>query len=272
MGNSFRILFLSSFATVFPGCSESKEKEQMNQNDGWKRVGQTEKQIDNVIFTFPESGFAYKNRKRLVKDCFDAIKYDSELIDLKDFNDTIFIRFLPSREAMKPLTGNTPSGSAYPHLKTLYVVANDNTRPPIKHELMHLISMLEWGYPPPSSTWMNEGLGTFAENNCSGWTVAQMYRYLLENDQLISMNLLTTDFYKQPENFSYHQSAYIVEYLLENYSIEQFGLVWKDGFEKFEETYGFSFEQLKSDLEIDLIEKMPEVPEIYPQTFYKNCE
>ncbi|WP_281540963.1 peptidase MA family metallohydrolase [Maribacter aestuarii] len=272
MENTLKFLSFLSLAIIIIGCNERKENFKPNQKDGWKTVSQIEKQIDNIIFTFPENGFANENRERLVSECFEAMKYDSELIKLEEFNDTIFIRILPSREAMIPLTGNTPSGSAYPHIKTLYVVANDSTRPPIKHELMHLIAMLEWNYPPASSTWMNEGLGTFAENNCSGWTVAQIYRYFLETDQLISIDLLKADFYKQPENFAYHQSAYIVEYLLANYGVDQFEQVWKGGFGKFEEVYGLPFEQLKTDLEKDLIEKMPEVPEIDRQTFYKNCK
>ncbi len=272
MGNVLKFSPFLSLLLIINGCNESIVNEQPNENDDWKKVSQIEKQIDNVIFTFPENGFAHDNKEKLVSECFEAMKYNSELIEFEEFNDTIFIRVLPSRKAMIPLTGHTPSGSAYPHINTLYVVANDNTRPPIKHELMHLISMLEWNQPPPSSNWMNEGLGTFAENNCSGWNVAQIYRYFLETDQLISIDLLTEDFYKQPEIFAYHQSGYIVEYLLENYSIEQFERVWKGGFGKFEEVYGFTFEQLKAKLEKDLLDKMPKVPEIDPQTFYKNCE
>ena len=114
------------------------------------------------------------------------------------------------------------------------MLPNETQKPPIKHELMHLITMLKWGYPTPTSTWMNEGLGTYAENDCNGINVAQIYRYFLENDKLISIDLLSSDFYKQPEMVGYHQSGYIVEYLLENYSIEQFKKLWTNGFKNFE--------------------------------------
>lgn len=253
-------------------CNESEKDKQLNDNNGWKKVGQIEKTIKNVNFTFPDSGFAFENKEELIKESFDAIEANSKLIGLNEFRDTVFIRFLRSREEMFPLSGTKASGNAHPHISTLYAVSNESSRPPIKHELIHLISMLEWDYPPSSSTWMNEGLGTFAENCCSGWSVAEIYRYFLETDQLIPMDLLSSDFYKQPEMFAYHQSGYIVEYLLANYSIEQFKQLWKNGFGKFQEIYGLPFEKVKDNLEAELREKYPSTPKIDPETFKKPCE
>lgn len=266
-----RISILSLFLILI-SCQESKEDKHSNENDGWKKVGQVEKTIKNINFTFPESGFAFENKKKLIEESFDALKADSELIKLNEFNDTIFIRFLNSREDMFPLTGTKASGSAWPHINTLYAVSNENSKPPIKHELMHLIAMLEWDYPPSSTTWMNEGLGTFAENNCINWNVAEIYRYLLETDRLIQMDSLTSDFYNQPEMIAYHQSAYIVEYLLANYSIEKFEKLWKSGFAKFEEIYGFSFDKVKSDLEKELKKRYPSARKIDFERFNEGCE
>jgi hypothetical protein len=44
----------------------------------------------------------------------------------------------------------TPSGIALVEPKILYIVANGDpkeVKPPIKHELMHMISITTWGYP-----------------------------------------------------------------------------------------------------------------------------
>lgn len=271
MTNKLERIFILSLFLISISCQESKINKQSNENDGWNKVGQVEKTIKNINFTFPDSGFAFENKKKLIEESFDAMKADSELIKLK-FNDTIFIRFLNAREEMLPLTATTASGSAWPHINTLYAVSNENSKPPIKHELMHLIAMLEWDYPPSSTTWMNEGLGTFAENNCIGRNVAEIYRYLLETDRLIQMDSLTSDFYKQPEMIAYHQSAYIVEYLLANYSIEKFEKLWKSGFSKFEEIYGLSFDKVKSDYEKELKKRYPSAPRIDFERFNEGCE
>ena len=203
---------------------------------------------------------------------FGAIKENSEMIELSEFKDTIFIRFLRSREESRIYTGQKSSGSAWLHIKTLYVVANENQKPPIKHELMHLISMLEWGYENPTSIWVNEGLATYAENNCNGLNVAQIYRYLKETNKLIPIELLTSDFYNQSEMIGYHQSAYIVEYLITNFSIEQLKRLWSEGFTKFEDIYNVPFSKVKSDLEKKVMEKYPIAPEIDWEKFNEGCE
>lgn len=272
MKNLLKTIVLFSSLLIIIGCKEIKEKSEPTENDGWKKNTQVLKTIKNINFTFPDSGFAFENKEKLINESFDALNLDKQLIELEKFNDTINIRFLRTREDMFPLTGTTASGIANPRLKTLYVVANENSRPPIKHELMHLISMLEWGYPKPTSRWMNEGLGTFAENNCSGFNMAEIYRYLLENDKLISIDLLSADFYKQPEMIGYHQSAYIVEHLITNYSLEQFKNLWINGFENFEKIYGVPYSIVKTDLEKAVIEKYPIAPEIDFEKFIKGCE
>jgi hypothetical protein len=107
----------------------------------------------------------------------------------------------------------TPSGIALEESKKIYIVASGDpkqVKPPIRHELMHMIAMLTWGYPGHNTEWMNEGLATLAENNCNGYNVEQIYRYLLNNGMLVQVDALTTNFYKQPEMIAYHQAAYAV--------------------------------------------------------------
>lgn len=269
MKNNQKVIVFLSVILITVGCRETKEESRPIENGPWIKEAQVLRTINNVNFNFPDNGFAFENKGELVKESFNALKSNIQLIGLEEFNDTIYIRFLRSREDMFPLTATRANGNAYPHIRTLYVVANEHSKPPINHELMHLISMLEWDYPPATTTWMNEGLGTFAENNRSGWNVAEIYRFLMQNDKLISMHFLTSDFYRQPEMIAYHQSGYIVDHLLTNYSIEQFSKLWKSGFEKFEEIYGVPYSKVKFDLDKAVTEKYPTVPEIDWEEFTK---
>jgi hypothetical protein len=254
------------------GCTETKVKIETIEKDGWKSQGQVIKTLKNVNFTFPEKGFAFDKKEEYIRECFDAIRENLAIIELSEFNEPIYIRFLSSREESGIYTGQKSSGSAWPYMKTLYVVANENQKPPIKHEMMHLMSMLEWGYENPTSQWVNEGLGTFAGNNCNGYNVAQIYRYLMEADKLIPIELLASDFYGQSEMIGYHQAAYIVEYLLSKYSVGQLKKLWIAGFGEFEEIYGLPFSSIKGDLEKVLLEKYPKAPEIDWEQFDIGCE
>jgi hypothetical protein len=228
----------------------------------------------NVSFTFLSKGYAYDNRVRFMEECHQAIKSNIALLNLAEYRDSIRIQFLSSREEMKRYTGMTPSGIALPDSKIVYIVANGNpkeVKPPIKHELMHLISMTTWGFPAPDSNWMNEGLAAYAENNCNGYNDEQIYRYLISKGMLISMDSLATTFYHQPEMVSYHQAAYIVEYLLSQFGVQKFKNLWAQGFRSFEKIYGIRFEQVQKVMNNTAENNYPIPPNIDWNSFKAGC-
>lgn len=265
------IVFIS--IALFLACSQNQNNTERIIDNGWKKEGQVLKSIKNVHFNFPDNGFAFDKKEDFVEECFRAMENDAKIIGLASFTDTIHIRFLSSRDEMKKLAGMTASGMAHPHIRTLFIVAdsNEKVKPPIKHELMHLIAMLKWGYPHYTSTWINEGLATYAEDYCNGYSVSEIYRYFLQTDKLIPIDSLVTDFHRQPEMIGYHQSAYVVEYLLTNYSINQFKRLWSEGFDKFESIYNINFLEMKKQLEVDVIKKHPEAPNISWEVFKEGC-
>ena len=247
----------------------------MAQNDnGWKSTTVT-KTIENFTFTFPIDGYAFDNREVYVKQFLDAIKPNCQLIGLTEFNDKINIKFYRSKQEMNKETPYKYSGVCDSYYKTLYLVANDgdsSIAPPIKHELMHMIAMLNWGENATSSQWMNEGLASYAQNNCNGLKNGQVYRYLLESNKLINIDSLTSNFYKQDEMIAYHQSAYMVECLLTKYGIEKFKSLWLNGFIKFNEIYGIPFSQFETDVQKELRKKLPKVEQIDWKTFMVKCK
>jgi len=266
----YKILILFLFI-IFLSCKKKKPAEIKELNNGWK-YETVNKTVENLFFTFPSEGFVFEQKDNYVELCAKAIKPNLSLMGLKEYKDSIQIKFYRSKEEMRIKTSYGSSGYANHFNKTVYLTANESSAPPIKHELMHLLSMRTWGVPSRSSDWMNEGLGTFAENNCDGKSVGEIYRYLMEKNKLISMNQLSSDFYKQPEMIGYHQAGYIVEHLLDFYTIEQFKRLWKDGFENFERIYGVSFSKVKADLEKIVAVKYPNAPEIDFEKFSKGCK
>jgi hypothetical protein len=237
-------------------------------------TSQLTKTVGNISFTFPSKGYSYVNRDKLIAECLEAIKINVALIKLEQYSETISIQFLTSRQEMKKYTGMTPSGIALVEPKILYIVANGDpkeVKPPIKHELMHMIAMTTWGYPAQDSNWMNEGLATLAENNCNGYNDEQIYRYLSEKDMLISMDALTTAFYKQPEMIAYHQAGYIAQYLLAHYGVEKFKNLWMQGFAAFKKIYSMPFSQVSSDINTAARKNYPSAPTIDWKKFEQGC-
>lgn len=264
-------LVLGMLVLILTGCVDSNKNTLLETEEGWVKESQLIKVIENVHFNFPVDSYANENKADFISQCFEAISLNSQLIGIQEFNDTIQIRFLNSRDDMFWLTRSAASGIAYPHINTLYVVADGEKSPPIKHELMHLIAMLKWGYPDNSSTWINEGLAALAENNCNGLTVSELYRYFLENEMLIPIDSLVSNFYGQPEMIAYHQSAFVVKYLLEKYTIEQYKELWTSGMGQFEMIYGASYSDMKAEIEEYVLKQHPKVADIDWGTFKEGC-
>lgn len=267
-----KIFFVVTFHLTLSGCFEKEVQSETNTNEGWVKETKISKLIKNVNFEFPENGYAYNIKNDLIAQTFDAIEHNKKILQKDIFNDTIYVRFMSSRDEMFKYTGTRSSGTAYPYWSTINIVSNqDEVSPPIKHELMHLMLMLDWDYPNRSSSWINEGIATYSANNCNGYSVSEVYRYLLSENKLIAIKELSSNFYNQPEMIAYHQSGYVVQYLLENYSLEQFKELWIEGVEKFEEIYGASYTKIEDDLQQTLIMKYPEIPNIDWEKFGEGC-
>ena len=270
---SQKIIRIFLLILIISGCSKSKKEFNSVENDDWTKETKVSKLIKNVNFIFPENSHAFENKEEIINRTFDAIEDNIKILNKEEFTDTIYVRVMSSRDEMFIYTGTRAFGNTYPYWSTLYIVANeDEVNPPIKHELMHLIAMLDWDYSKRNSTWMNEGIATYAANDCNGNNVEEIYRFLLEEDKLISIEDLTTDFYAQSDMVAYHQSAYIVQYLLENYGLEKFKNLWTQGYEKFEEIYGLPYSKIKENLEDLVIEKYPKAPKIDWEIFSKGCK
>jgi|SRR5579863_805306 len=230
------------------------------------------KTVDNLSFIIPTNCYAYDHREKLISDCRDAIKGDCELIKIPLFTDSITVRVVSTREEMKKYTGLAAGGVAWLPTKTAYLLSNEKEGPPVKHELMHMITLSAWGDPDPTSLWMKEGIAAYAENQCNGYTDEQIYRFLLQDKLLLPMGSLTADFYREPEMIAYHQSAFMVQYLLSKYGVEKFKDLWTQGFANFEKIYGAPFARVEISIDNMAKHDYPKAPGIVWKTFSEGCQ
>jgi hypothetical protein len=174
---------------------------------------------------------------------------------------------------MKKYTGNPASGiTMLEPQKIVYLLANEKEEgAPIDHELMHMITLAEWGYPDRTSLWMNEGLAAFSQNICNGYNDEQIYRYFAASRMLLQMDAMVNQFYQEPEMIAYHQSAYLVQYLLKHYGIEKFRNLWQQGFNSFQPIYGITFSEVAKDTDITAKRDYPKAPAIVWKKFSEGC-
>jgi hypothetical protein len=228
----------------------------------------------NISFVFPPSGYAHDHRNELIQACLDGITHDLGVINEHAFSDTFTIQFLESRQEMKLYSGMPASGVALlqPQKIVYYVINEKEKGAPIDHELMHMISQSDWGYPDRTSLWMNEGLAAFSQNSCNGYNDEQIYRYFAASNMLLQMDSLVNQFYQEPEMIAYHQAGCIVQHLLRKYGVEKFRDLWHQGFYSFQSIYGLTFPEVLKDIENTAKKDYPAAPEIIWTKFSEGCQ
>lgn len=272
------LVFLAFFVAA---CSipEEQNNSLKQDNNGWENEHRVTKTVGNIIFTFPSSGWAYDRRDSLVQEFPEPMRHDLSLINMTEFTDTIRVVFVNTRKEMAKHTSLPFAGLAYVDIQTIFLLADTSRKPmnlPIKHEMMHMITLSKWGTPEePELTWMKEGIAALAAGdvNCDGthYTLDQIYSFLSAKNKLIPLDSLAVKFYGRKEMVVYHQSASIVKYLLDKYGVEKFIKLWQGRFSDFEQVYGVPHKQVESKVEEEIKQKCPAPPHIDWDFFVKGC-
>lgn len=208
----------------------------------------------NILYSFPEEvGMIHINSA--IQQTELSIKENLKLLKEESFLDTIQIEFVRNRQEMIKYTGRNVSGLAIANRNTMFSLIGKGYYPPIKHELMHLISMLKWGIPSSSNYWLNEGLATYAAGTCTPYSLEEIYTYFLQTNQLIGIKNLAIDFYQTNELLAYPQAAYICKVLIKKFGIKKFKSLWQKGTESFEEVYGLSPDEFEKSMASELRSK-----------------
>ena len=207
-----------------------------SQNEEWSTSGKNHLIKSNVEYIFPKD-VDLNVRLEFINKCENAIKENLAIIQ-GELKDTICIEFMKDKKEMKRYTGLGVNGVAILNRKATLMILREKA--PIKHELLHLLSMINWGQSHNSSCWMNEGLAMNG-SDYNGISMEEIYWYMVQNNKTIPMNKLTENFYNNHEVVSYYQCGYIVQDLIEKQGLNNFKKVWNKGFDSFEEIYGFSF-------------------------------
>ena len=246
------------------------------------------KEYGNLKFTV-NSSMSIADRESAIAVTKEYIKQCLALINESEFEDSIHIALADNRSDMKNITGTEEfAGQAFhkeagfiPEYTVACIYKNKYT--PLKHELMHVVSFIKWGYNISMiypqhvlyPQWLVEGLATFADPNpwsCDGHTLEERYVYFLQTDKLLE----ESDLISFPDNLvektiAYNQSAYIVGYLYNNYGVEKLKTLWQSGTEQFEKIYGLSFEQITTNISDELNKKYPVPIQFDWETFCKGC-
>ena len=266
--NKTIIAIFTIFTLISCNDKKSSKKNEIGK-DEWTKIATEKKTIKNITYIFPEE-IDIKRRNSAIKECQQSIEESLKLIQETQFDNKFDIEILKSKKDMLKYGGMAAQGLAFPENDVLFILLKDQNSV-IKHEMMHMITMYKWGTPQTSSTWMNEGLATYAGGTCFEYSLEEIYKYFIQSNKLISMENLTTDFQGNPDMVAYTQSALISKYLIENYGIAKFRELWKNGYANFNVIYGFNSKSLQSKIFEYINKKYPKNIDFDWEKFNKGC-
>jgi len=149
-----KIILLTLVGFMLSCSNESNDKNE------WTKITREKKTVGNITYYF-SSQVDIARRNAAINECQNSIVENLTLIQETEFTNEMGVEFLESREEMLKYTGMGAQGMAFPDRNIFFTLLKDKGSP-IKHEMMHMITMYKWGTPPGTSTWMNEGLATYS--------------------------------------------------------------------------------------------------------------
>ena len=195
--------------------------------------------------------FADSNISILKNDTETAISRVKKILNIQNLPNAFYVIVVDSRDEMKNFVGIRHKGMTSLENDLIFLVYNQNTRAYIRHELFHLVAFRLWGRP--SNRILDEGGAMYADSICLDYNnpIIVLNKYLYDNNQWFPFQDLKVNFNKcarENDMIAYLQSAIIFKYLYENYGLDKIEDLWKNGFVKFSEFYGFDYDDLKDRL------------------------
>ncbi|NUO02311.1 MAG: hypothetical protein HUU01_17030 [Saprospiraceae bacterium] len=190
---------------------------------------------DNLAFYYEPGPFFEKNINHLIADAIRAKNHCIRLLGNKPIPYPLKIIYFNDREKLRPYLNMAPKGYALPDAYTLLIATNDSTRAYHTHELMHIVSINQFGgYAAEPTAWIQEGIAVYADNPCMTYPIHAIAANLLHTNKLASLDSLFHQFRQLPEIAAYLQAGSTVQFFVEQYGLVKFEALWRHGVEHME--------------------------------------
>lgn len=124
----------------------------------------------------------------LPRDAEVAVQEGLEFLGEKFSGPKLQLFVVGTDSEIAPLAGGLAFGEADPTHGVSFMVGNDSMTPPLRHEVMHLLSGRLWG--PPALMWMAEGTGTLITRECGGQELGAIAAELSREGRLVPLDTL----------------------------------------------------------------------------------
>jgi hypothetical protein len=158
-----------------------------------------------------------------------ALEHAEQLIGVENTPGPIDLFYIETRPQMEALIGGRATGFAQPSARAVFLVTSPAWRAFARHEIMHVVSGLQWGRALPGNDWLQEGLAQFADGDCAGFQNSDIALALARKHGWIPWHDVLTSFRQQADLRAYLQAASFVQYLHEQFGVALIKRLWLQG-------------------------------------------
>ncbi len=218
---------------------------------------------DNITFYYESDDFFEDNIHKLANEAILSRNHCIRLLGNKKTAYPIKIIYFNDREKLRPFLHIAPKGYALPDVYALLIAANDSIRAYHTHELMHIVSINQFGgYAAGPADWIQEGIAVYADNPCMEYPIHAIAANLYYAKQLTPLDSLFHQFRTLPDMAGYMQAGSVVQFFLEKYGLDKFERLWKKGVENMEQIINKDKSDFEKEYHKFLRQTYPQQPEI----------
>jgi hypothetical protein len=207
---------------------------------------------------FPAGSYAESRREVLGARVRDSRSHVFRMLGQSDDGSLFHVFYVDTREDMAALTGAPATGFSYFSDGAVVLVFNSDWQPFERHELAHVVTLGSW--PTPGDMAVVEGLATYLQGQCGGYPNGSVARTIMDQNGLIPLDRLSTDFRSLNDLEAYLQAASVIALLVETQGRGILRTAWELGLGAAPDLLGTTAPDFLSDLRVWLQASFEPIP------------
>jgi hypothetical protein len=200
-----------------------------------------------VRLHYQPATFAERHRIMLLRSANAAVARGIDFLGLSGYERQLNVFYVDNRQQMEQLVGRPVSGYSDWTGSGVFLVCNPDWRSFDAHEIAHVLSIGQWGWPSQSSRWMIEGLPTAIDGWCQEFDIDTMARYLSETGVWPGLEIFSTEYTELGEVRAGILAASLIRYLRGEYGPEAIRSLWLNGPAEFASSLGMDLDRIEED-------------------------
>ena len=198
-----------------------------------------------VVHTRPGTE-AHRHRDAVLRHGRAAVEHAVALLGAEGWEGPLRLVYLESPEEMERAFGRpVRGGSADAGGNGVLLVTYQGGATGVVHEVLHVVSMRQWGAAASPGMWLQEGLAEWGEGAaCGDVPHGRLHLYLERRGDGLPVDTLAAGFRRHSDTITMPQATTLVAYLVDAHGLEAVRALWERGIGEAEAVLGYGAEEL----------------------------